>query len=88
MSGFVAGASTSRHRCADAAGAPDRRFAWAVPAEWVRTMSRIMEMMATRRQLAAMDQRMLADIGISQAEAQEEANRPFWDTAPHSRQQP
>ena len=35
-----------------------------------------------RRQLLALDQRMLKDIGVSQADAMREANRPFWDDAP------
>ena len=84
MSGFVAGVPASLRQRRRA----DRRFAWALPNEWMRAMSRAMEVMVTRRQLAAMDQRMLADIGISRAEAQEEANRAFWDTAPHPCQQP
>ncbi|MGI4955553.1 MAG: DUF1127 domain-containing protein [Janthinobacterium lividum] len=33
----------------------------------------------TRRLLADMDPRMLADIGSSRADAMMEANRPFWD---------
>ncbi|MCQ4279381.1 DUF1127 domain-containing protein [Pseudomonas stutzeri] len=32
----------------------------------------------TRRQLAALDERQLADIGISQSERMEELDRPFW----------
>lgn len=35
-----------------------------------------------RRALSTLDRDQLADIGISQKEAQIEANRPFWD-APH-----
>ena len=35
----------------------------------------------TRRLLAEMDSRMLADIGVTRSEAQEEASRPAWDTA-------
>ena len=35
----------------------------------------------TRRLLAEMDSRMLADIGATRSEAQEEASRPAWDTA-------
>ncbi|MCP3866526.1 MAG: DUF1127 domain-containing protein [Gammaproteobacteria bacterium] len=31
-----------------------------------------------RRQLAAMDDRMLKDIGISRVEALDEAAKPFW----------
>ena len=33
-----------------------------------------------RRSLGAMDDRMLADIGASHAQAKEEASRRFWDT--------
>jgi uncharacterized protein YjiS (DUF1127 family) len=33
----------------------------------------------TRRHLAEMDDRLLADIGTSRADAATEANRPFWD---------
>ncbi len=32
-----------------------------------------------RRDLARMDDRMLADIGVSRAQANAEANRRFWD---------
>jgi uncharacterized protein YjiS (DUF1127 family) len=35
-----------------------------------------------RRALAMMDTRMLADIGLSRAEAETEINRKPWDTAP------
>ncbi len=38
--------------------------------------------MAGRRALARMDDRMLADIGLSQSEAAYEMNRKPWDTAP------
>jgi uncharacterized protein YjiS (DUF1127 family) len=31
-----------------------------------------------RRQLAALDDHQLADIGISRSERQEELNKPFW----------
>ncbi len=37
---------------------------------------------ATRRQLREMDDRMLADIGISRAEALAEADRAPWDVEP------
>jgi uncharacterized protein YjiS (DUF1127 family) len=37
---------------------------------------------AERRALARMDERMFADIGISQSEAAFEMNRKPWDTAP------
>lgn len=33
----------------------------------------------TRRLLAEMDSRLLADIGTSRTDAAMEANRPFWD---------
>ncbi|MDE1907043.1 MAG: DUF1127 domain-containing protein [Rhodospirillales bacterium] len=35
-----------------------------------------------RRAIAQMDARMLADIGMSRAEAQEEVQRKPWDTGP------
>lgn len=35
----------------------------------------------TRRLLAEMDSRMLADIGATRSDAQHEASRPAWDTA-------
>ena len=40
---------------------------------------------AGRRALAAMDARMLADIGLSACEAMEEIGRKPWDTAPRAR---
>ena len=33
----------------------------------------------TRRLLAEMDDRLLADIGVSRGDAATEASRPFWD---------
>ena len=35
----------------------------------------------SRRVLAEMDDRLLADIGIGRGDAQTEASRPFWDVA-------
>ncbi|YCH46299.1 DUF1127 domain-containing protein [Pseudomonas sp. SA195] len=32
----------------------------------------------TRQQLAALDERQLADVGISHSERQDELNKPFW----------
>lgn len=37
----------------------------------------------TRRMLAEMDDRMLADIGVSRGDASMEANRRPWDLWPH-----
>lgn len=42
-------------------------------------IERWMEVARQRQQLAALDDRMLKDIGISRATAQSEARRPFWD---------
>lgn len=33
---------------------------------------------STRQQLAALDERQLADVGISQSERLEELSKPFW----------
>lgn len=40
---------------------------------------------ASRRQLAQLDDRMLADIGLGRAEAIAEADRAPWDLAPRRR---
>lgn len=42
----------------------------------------------TRRQLAAMDDRMLSDIGISRLDALAEAGRAPWDLASPDRRRP
>ena len=47
--------------------------------------ARIRQAVATRRMLAEMDDRMLADIGISRLDAQAEADRAPWDVAPRPR---
>ncbi|MBM1687619.1 DUF1127 domain-containing protein [Sulfitobacter geojensis] len=39
--------------------------------------------MRSRRQLAALDQHQLDDLGISAKAAQAEANRPIWDVPAH-----
>ncbi len=46
---------------------------------WLTTMLRTIE---TRRHLPEMDARMLKDIGISRADALEEAKRVPWDIGP------
>ena len=46
--------------------------------QWLGTVIRTAQ---TRRLLAEMDGRMLADIGVTRSEAQAEAARPAWDTA-------
>ena len=51
----------------------------------LRVWPRLGEMfraMVTRRQLREMDDRMLADIGITRAEALAEADRAPWDVEP------
>lgn len=47
----------------------------------LRRLRRAWQVVATRHVLAEMDDRMLADIGISRADAQLEANRAPWDVA-------
>jgi uncharacterized protein YjiS (DUF1127 family) len=44
---------------------------WFARARWIAV---------SRCSLGAMDDRMLADIGVSHAQAKEEASRRFWDT--------
>ena len=52
---------------------------------WLVPLRRAMQAIETRRQLAEMDRRMLADIGISRSEALNEASRAPWDLAPRRR---
>ena len=58
--------------------APSRSVGMRVRQAWstVRAMARAR---ATRRLLAEMDGRMLADIGVSRAQADVEVSRPFWE---------
>lgn len=48
-------------------------------------LRRVWHARRTRRDLAEMDDRMLADIGIGRADAYEEARRAPWDVAPRPR---
>ncbi len=54
------------------------RTGWTALAAMVRARQ-------TRCMLAEMDDRMLADIGVSHGEAMSEAARPAWDTVSRSR---
>ncbi|MCK8782791.1 DUF1127 domain-containing protein [Roseomonas sp. NAR14] len=57
-------------------------FRPAVPSVWRGALDwfrRARTAIVTRRELAAMDERMLADIGLSRSDAAREANRPFWE---------
>lgn len=49
---------------------------------WTEWMRDALRTVGTRRQLAQMEDRMLKDIGISRADALEEANRAPWDLGP------
>jgi uncharacterized protein YjiS (DUF1127 family) len=59
-----------------AAGASARRGGGGL----ARALGRMARAIRTRRQLAAMDQRMLSDIGMSRLDALREAGRAPWDT--------
>jgi uncharacterized protein YjiS (DUF1127 family) len=48
-------------------------------ATWLGWVRRTLRAIETRRYLAEMDQRMLADIGITRSQAIEEARRAPWD---------
>ncbi len=50
--------------------------AWRRLTCWLRSTKHTV---VTRRQLAEMDERMLSDIGVSRADALDEASRPFWN---------
>lgn len=51
-------------------------------AGWLAWLRRVLRTVESRRHLAEMDERMLADIGISRAEALREASRAPWDLTP------
>ena len=52
---------------------------------WFAWLRRVLDAAESRRQLAEMDARMLSDIGISRAEALDEAARAPWDLTPRRR---
>ena len=64
-----------------AAAAPARAFASAalVLGTWFKAFARARRHRAEARALAAMDGRMLADIGISRADVRDAFSEPFWD---------
>ncbi|MGG5822314.1 DUF1127 domain-containing protein [Falsiroseomonas sp. HW251] len=54
---------------------------------WLAWLALMMRTIETRRHIAGMDERMLKDIGISRADAHQEANRAPWDIetlSPHA----
>jgi len=55
---------------------------WAAVQLLFHRLRAMRQAVAGRRALAGMDERMFADIGISQSEAAFEINRKPWDTAP------
>jgi uncharacterized protein YjiS (DUF1127 family) len=52
---------------------------------WLDRLRRCVQAIRSRRQLAELDDRLLSDIGISRADALEEASRAPWDVAPRRR---
>jgi len=52
-----------------------RRYA----ADFIPWLNHVRAMRRGRRELAQMNDRMLADIGLSRSHAQAEASRRFWD---------
>lgn len=51
------------------------------PSPWLRGVARLLQWQQncrTRRQLASLDARLLADAGISEAQRQEELAKAFW----------
>ena len=51
----------------------------AVTGMWLAALARMTRSIEERRLLATLDDRMLADIGVSRSEADREANRSPWD---------
>lgn len=63
----------------EAAHAVQAGKARAVAGMWLATLARITRAIEERRLLATLDDRMLADIGVSRSEAHRESNRAPWD---------
>jgi|AACY02.16.fsa_nt_gi Uncharacterized conserved small protein len=64
--------------------APSRHPAFSATAVALRAVTVLRRWMSVARQraaLATLDDRLLADIGVSRAAAEAEATRPFWDVA-------
>ena len=59
-----------------------RRAAPRAPGAWLEFLGRMVEAIESRRRLAGMEDRMLADLGISRADALREAGRRPWDLTP------
>jgi uncharacterized protein YjiS (DUF1127 family) len=52
------------------------------PGGWLSHLGAMLRAARTRRELAAMDERQLRDVGLTRAAAAEEALRAPWDIAP------
>jgi uncharacterized protein YjiS (DUF1127 family) len=57
---------------------PDRRWSWQIPLSWLARIAFECERRHQRRQLLELDDRLLADIGISRQQAVEEALKSSW----------
>jgi uncharacterized protein YjiS (DUF1127 family) len=64
---------------------PGTTIGWLRPAPWLDGLRRTLEAARTRRILSDLDPRLLKDIGISRADAMQEAARAPWDLAPPPR---
>lgn len=54
-------------------------FARARPRGVLQTIASLVDLAQQRRTLATLDEFALRDIGVSRADALQEARRPFWD---------
>lgn len=61
---------------------PTSRSAADPGAGWLEWLRRVLQAAETRRHLSGMEPRMLADIGLSRADALAEAHRAPWDLGP------
>jgi uncharacterized protein YjiS (DUF1127 family) len=61
------------------------RIATSPGISWLGRLRRCVQAIRSRRHLAELDDRLLSDIGISRAEALEEASRAPWDLTPRRR---
>jgi uncharacterized protein YjiS (DUF1127 family) len=61
-----------------AATGPGRRRGWRTAIRWADALVTWLERDCQRRALLKLDERMLRDIGLSRADVEQEAEKPFW----------
>ena len=78
MSCGTASCTSAKHIEPASPSFPDRRWSWQIPLSWLARIAVGCERRHQRSQLLELDDRLLADIGISRQQAVEEALKSSW----------